>query len=76
MPDDTPPQSAPLESAEIAAQRIGKFIAENTPQGWVFAYITARVGADPGFAFISNVHRKHQANFLREVAKDLDTRSP
>lgn len=62
---------APLESAEVAANRLGKVIAERLPQGWGFVMALCtftKAGEDGGMAtWISSIEREAALHLLEEI---------
>lgn len=75
--DGTQPEDvlgrAMLEEAERSAQLLGRTIADELPQGWMFLLVLASVG-DNGFStYLSNIERASAIDLFEETVRRMRT---
>lgn len=63
---------APLESAEMKAQSVGRIIAASMPQGWGFALMMFSVGEGGYSTYVSNLDRATMVVAIRELASKIE----
>lgn len=69
-----PEERAPLEAAEIAAQRIANLIAPRAPDGWGFMLFLYTRGRGGFMTYVSNLDRQDGIRVVAEWLEGLRAR--
>lgn len=63
----------PLETAEVAATKLGEILKEHMPKGWHFFLLLATAGENGVATYLADIERSCAIKMLREMADHLES---